>query len=77
MYILKKAHNGYISSAYMGKQGGTGPQNTNWSQRLLSTKKNVDRRKSRNTNSFSIYEFVYEFSQRIQSGRLPKYELVH
>ena len=51
----------------MGKQGGTGPQNTNWSQRLLSTKKKRRQAKSRNTNSYTNwkyeivvkYEFVY------------------
>ena len=58
--------------------GGTGPQNTNWSQRLLSTKKK--RRQAKK----SKYEFVYELeirnrSQiRIRIYILPsKYELVH
>ena len=53
--------------AYMGKQGGTGPQNTNWSQRLLSTKKNVDRRKSRNTNSYTNFFGAYELEIRNRS----------
>ena len=48
----------------MGKQGGTGLQNTNWSQRLLTTKKNVDRRKSRNMYFFGPYE--YEIRNRSQ-----------
>jgi len=65
----------------MGKQGGTGPQNTNWSQRLLSTKKNVDRRKSRNTNSYTNwkYEIVvkYEFVYMFWTYSPSKYELVH
>ena len=47
-----------------GQAGGTGPQNTNWSQRLLSTKKNVDRRKSRNTNSYTNFFEPYELEIR-------------
>jgi len=61
-----------------GQAGGTGPQNTNWSQRLLLTKKK--RRQAKK----SKYEFVYELeirnrSQiRIRIYVLPsKYELVH
>ena len=50
-----------------GQAGGTGPQNTNWSQRLLSTKKNVDRRKSRNTNSYTNFFGPYELEIRNRS----------